>query len=100
MSQTRGSGERPDGHLVPPSWLEANGLDLDELRARFLAAVERGGPPRILPPPSRDLSTVLWRRGRFWLVFEPRDLWFGVFVSPRAVFVCLVPCVAVKWERR
>jgi hypothetical protein len=48
----------------------------------------------------RDLSTALWHRGRLWVIFEPRDFWLGVFVSPRAVFVCLVPCLAVKWERR
>ena len=50
--------------------------------------------------PSRDLSTRLARAGRLSLIFEPRDIWLGVFVSPRAVFVCLVPCLALKWERR
>jgi hypothetical protein len=49
---------------------------------------------------SRDLSTVLWRRGRLSLVLEPRDLWLGLYVAPGALYVCLLPCVAVRWERR
>jgi hypothetical protein len=48
----------------------------------------------------RDLSTRLLKLGRLSLVFEPRDIWVGLYVSRRAVFVCLVPCLAVKWERR
>jgi hypothetical protein len=47
----------------------------------------------------RDLATILWRRGRFSIVFEPRDVWLGVFVSPRAVYVCLLPCLPVRWAR-
>jgi len=53
MSQTPDS---PDGWLVPPLWLEENGLtreDVDELTARFLAAVERGGLPVALPSRER-----------------------------------------------
>jgi hypothetical protein len=49
---------------------------------------------------SRDLSTVLFRRGRLSLVLEPRDLWIGVYVAPGAVWVCLVPCLPLRWERR
>ena len=48
----------------------------------------------------RDLTTARWHRGRLWLIFEPRDIWLGVFVAPKAVYVCLVPCLPVKWERR
>jgi len=47
----------------------------------------------------RDLSTALWHHGRFWIIFEPRDIWLGVFISRRAVFVCLIPCLPVKWDR-
>ena len=53
MSQTPDS---PDGWLVPPPWMEGRDLgqeELDELKARFLAAVERGGPPIVMPPPMR-----------------------------------------------
>ena len=50
--------------------------------------------------PPRDLTTALLHRGRFWLIFEPRDVWLGVFIAPKAVYVCVVPCLPVKWERR
>jgi hypothetical protein len=46
-------GDEPSGYLIPPLWLQAHDLtqeDVDELKARFLAAVERGGPPEILRP--------------------------------------------------
>ena len=46
-----------------------------------------------------DLSTALWRRGRLWLIVEPRDIWVGIYVADRAVYVCLVPCLVLKWER-
>jgi len=47
-----------------------------------------------------DLSTRLWHCGRLSLVCEPRDIWIGVYVAPGAVYVCLVPCFPLKWERR
>jgi len=47
-----------------------------------------------------DISTALWRRGRFWVIFEPRDFWVGLYVAPRAIYVCLVPFLPMKWERR
>ena len=50
--------------------------------------------------PPRDLTTALLHWGRFWLIFEPRDVWLGVFIAPKAVYVCVVPCLPVKWERR
>lgn len=49
---------------------------------------------------SRDLSTVLWRRGRLSLVLEPRDLWLGLYVAPGAVYVCVVPCLPLRWQWR
>jgi hypothetical protein len=63
------------------------------------------GLPSILADPvpprgSRDLSTVLWRHGRLSLVLEPRDLWLGLYVAHGAVYVCLVPCLPLRWERR
>jgi hypothetical protein len=48
MSQTPDSA---DGYLVPPLWLEENGItqeELDELKARFLAACH--GPIIVLTP--------------------------------------------------
>jgi hypothetical protein len=51
-------------------------------------------------PVSRDLSTRLFRCGRFSVVFEPRDAWVGGYVGPKAVYVVLVPCVAFRWARQ
>ena len=48
----------------------------------------------------RDLTTRLLKCGRLSLLFEPRDIWVGVYVAPKAVYVCVVPCLPVKWERR
>lgn len=48
----------------------------------------------------RELTRALWRRGRLWLLLEPRDLWIGVYVAPKAVYVGLVPCLVLKFERK
>jgi hypothetical protein len=36
---------------------------------------------------------------RLRLVFEPRDLWLGVFIGKDAVYVCLIPCLPLRWSR-
>lgn len=62
MSQTPDS---PDGYLIPPLWLQAHGLtqeDIDELKARFLVAVEHG---RLTP-----LATPRWRRWWEWRIVQ------------------------------
>lgn len=51
-----------------------------------------------------------WRRWRVRLLFEPRDLWLGVFWDRRSgyapglnglwVYVCLFPCLPIKFEFR
>ena len=68
----------PDGWLIPPLWLQAHGLtpeDIEELKARWLAAVERGGPPVILSPdPPR------WRRWWEWRIVP----WWGYRQYKRA----------------
>ena len=59
--------------------------------------------PDLSPAALADRSNwplALIHRGRFWLIFEPRDIWVGAYVSSKAVFVCVVPCIAVQWERR
>ena len=48
----------------------------------------------------RDLSTVLVRLGRLSLVADPRCILFGVHAGHRAVSICLVPCLPLRWERR
>jgi hypothetical protein len=49
--------------------------------------------------PSRDLSTRLARFGRLSLVFEPRDIWVGVFIGPAAVYAG-IPFLVLRWERQ
>ncbi len=39
-------------------------------------------------------------RGRLSVVFEPRDVWIGLYVARRAVYACLIPCLPLRWERR
>jgi len=38
-------------------------------------------------------------RPRVSLYIEPRDLWVGVFVSPSAVYACLLPCLVIRIQR-
>jgi hypothetical protein len=47
-----------------------------------------------------DLSTRLVKCGRLSVVFEPRDVWIGVYAAPGAVYICLIPCLPLKWTRR
>lgn len=37
---------------------------------------------------------------RLHLVIEPRDLWIGAYIARDAVYVCLVPCVVIKYCRK
>jgi hypothetical protein len=66
MSQTPGV---PDGFLVPPLWLQENDLtqdDLDKLKVWFLAAVEHGGPPRMLGERPARFRWWEWRPVQWW----------------------------------
>lgn len=54
------------------------------------------GPPA--PRVPRDLSTVLWKRGRLSVVLEPRAWLIGLYVAHGALYACLVPCLAVRWQ--
>lgn len=47
----------------------------------------------------RDLSTRLLKLGRLSLVFEPRDFWVGLYAGPDAIYLTLIPCLPVRWER-
>jgi hypothetical protein len=38
--------------------------------------------------------------GRVQLYIEPRDIWMGVYVGPKAVFICPVPLVVIRIARR
>lgn len=37
--------------------------------------------------------------GRLAVLFEPRDLWVGVYVGRSAVFVCPLPCLVIRWRK-
>lgn len=50
--------------------------------------------------PPRDLSTRLFKAGRLSLVFEPRDLWLGVYAGPDAIYLTLIPCLPFRWARK
>ena len=47
----------------------------------------------------RDLATRLLKCGRLSLIFEPRDCWVGLYFGPDAVYLVLVPCLPIRWER-
>ena len=46
----------------------------------------------------RDLSTRLLKCG-LSLVFEPRDLWLGLYIGPDAIYITLIPCLPFRWAR-
>lgn len=47
---------------------------------------------------TRRLATLA--RGRIALTFEPRDIWIGAYVAEDYVYVCPLPLLVVRWERR
>ena len=36
---------------------------------------------------------------RLRVYFEPRDAWIGVYVAPKAVYVCPLPFLVIRWQR-
>ncbi|GAA0853280.1 hypothetical protein ACFQVD_26810 [Streptosporangium amethystogenes subsp. fukuiense] len=40
------------------------------------------------------------RIGRLSIYVEPRDIWVGVYVAPAAIYVCPLPLLVVKWDRK
>lgn len=48
----------------------------------------------------RDLSTRLLRIGRLSLMFEPRDIWWGLYIGRTAVYLTLIPCLPLRWARK
>lgn len=46
-----------------------------------------------------SLSDHRARLGRLSVYVEPRDAWIGVYVDPRAIYVCPVPFVVLRWTR-
>lgn len=46
------------------------------------------------------MSTRRLRLGRVELYIEPRDIWVGAYIAPDAVYICPLPLVVIKVERR
>jgi hypothetical protein len=48
--------------------------------------------------------TALRRRrltlGRVAVYLEPRDAWIGAYIDPRAIYICPLPFVVLRWDRR
>lgn len=40
------------------------------------------------------------RLGRAQIYIEPRDAWIGVYVDPKAIYVCPLPFVVFRWSTR
>src|SRR5258708_5164872 len=38
--------------------------------------------------------------GRLRIYVEPRDAWIGVYAAPHAVFVCPLPFLVIRWDKR
>ena len=36
---------------------------------------------------------------RFRVYFEPRDWWIGVYVAPKAVYLCPLPTLVIRFAR-
>lgn len=39
------------------------------------------------------------RLGRLQVYIEPRDIWVGVYLDPKAVYLCPLPLVVLRWDR-
>lgn len=37
------------------------------------------------------------RFGRLQVYVEPRDIWVGAYVAPKALYVCPVPMLVIRW---
>lgn len=48
---------------------------------------------------TKPISDRRFRLGRLAIYIEPRDAWVGLFVSPSAVYVLLVPFLVFRWDR-
>lgn len=47
----------------------------------------------------RRISDQRLRLGRLHLYVEPRDAWIGVYVDPKALYVCPLPFCVIRWRR-
>lgn len=38
--------------------------------------------------------------GRLRIYLEPRDMWIGAYFSEDAIYVCVLPFLVARWERK
>ncbi|MFC6081033.1 hypothetical protein [Sphaerisporangium aureirubrum] len=46
------------------------------------------------------MKTRLAAAGRLTLWFEPRDWWVGGYSADDAIYICIVPFLALRWARK
>jgi hypothetical protein len=46
------------------------------------------------------MTTRRLRLGRAQFYIEPRDAWIGVYVDPKAIYVCPLPFFVFRWSTR
>lgn len=72
---------------TPSRWAGKTAMDVEDdvvAAARAVGMVAR---------PARN-------RRRVRIYFEPRDVWIGAYVAKGAVYVCPLPCLVIRWQRR
>lgn len=46
------------------------------------------------------MVTTNGTHGRLVMYIEPRDAWIGLYLARDAVYVCLLPFLVIRWQRR
>lgn len=46
------------------------------------------------------MDTTNGTHGRLVMYIEPRDAWIGLYLARDAVYVCLLPFLVIRWQRR
>jgi hypothetical protein len=47
-----------------------------------------------------DVAEPDYPRGRRLRIYlEPRDAWIGAYIAERAVYVCPLPFLVIRWRR-
>ena len=47
-----------------------------------------------------NVSAHRLRVGRLAVYVEPRDAWIGAYIAGSAVYVCPLPFLVIRWNRR
>lgn len=46
-----------------------------------------------------SVSARRLRFGRLQVYVQPRDIWVGTYVDPKAFYVCPLPMLVLRWDR-